>query len=138
MLGGVVGTVAAGTLKYDALHRPGALPMIMVGLIEESAKLVVPLVVLLITRYRDPRAGVIVGVASGMGFPTLETMGYGFNALLSSGSLARVEQTLLLRALLSPGRARRLDRPHSSRASGRCVRTAQRPCGRPTARNHPA
>ncbi|GAA1846534.1 PrsW family intramembrane metalloprotease [Microlunatus capsulatus] len=102
VLGGVVGTVAAGTLEYDALHRLGALPMIMVGLIEESAKLVVPLVVLLVTRYRDPRAGVIVGVASGMGFATLETMGYGFNALLRSGSLVSVEQTLLLRALLSP------------------------------------
>lgn len=102
VLGGVVGTVAAGTLEYDALHRLGALPMIMVGLIEESAKLVVPLVVLLVTRYRDPRAGVVVGVASGMGFATLETMGYGLNALLSSGSLASVQETLLLRALLSP------------------------------------
>lgn len=102
VLGGVVGTVAAGTLEYDALHALGTLPMLAVGLIEESAKLIVPLVVLLMTRYRDPRAGVIVGVASGMGFATLETMGYGFNALLSSGSLAGVEQTLLLRALLSP------------------------------------
>ena len=33
---------------------------------------------------------------------TLETMGYGFNALLSSQSLAALDQTLLLRALLSP------------------------------------
>ena len=37
-----------------------------------------------------------------MGFATLETMGYGFNALLRSGNLETVEQTLLLRALLSP------------------------------------
>ena len=44
----------------------------------------------------------IIGVASGMGFATLETMGYGFSALLSSGNLAEVDQTLLLRALLSP------------------------------------
>jgi RsiW-degrading membrane proteinase PrsW (M82 family) len=102
VLGGVIGTVAAGTLEYDALHRLGALPMIMVGLIEESAKLIVPLLVLLLTRHRSPRAGVIIGVASGMGFATLETMGYGFSALLSSGKLVDVEQTLLLRALLSP------------------------------------
>ena len=27
VLGGVVGTVAAGTLEYDALHRLGALPI---------------------------------------------------------------------------------------------------------------
>lgn len=102
VMGGIVGTVAAGTLEYDALHRLGVLPMLLVGLIEESAKLIVPLVVLLTTRYRGPRAGVIIGVASGMGFATLETMGYGFNALLSTRSIAGVEATLLLRALLSP------------------------------------
>ena len=102
ILGGVIGTVAAGTLEYDALHRLGALPMIFVGLIEESAKLIVPLAVLLFTRHRNPAAGVVIGVASGAGFATLETMGYGFTALLSAGSIAAVDQTLLLRALLAP------------------------------------
>jgi protease PrsW len=100
--GGIIGTVAAGTLEYDALRRLGVLPMIIVGLIEEAAKLIVPILVLIFTRNRSPRAGVIIGVASGMGFATLETMGYAFNALLSSGSLAAVEETVLLRALLSP------------------------------------
>ncbi len=76
--------------------------MIMVGLIEESAKLVVPVIILLFARRRDPAAGVIIGVASGMGFATLETMGYGFSALLQSRSLADLDQTLLLRGLLSP------------------------------------
>jgi RsiW-degrading membrane proteinase PrsW (M82 family) len=100
--GGVIGTVAAGTIEFDTLHRLGALPMIMVALIEESAKLIVPLLLLAFVRRPDPRAGVIIGVASGMGFATLETMGYGFTALLNQGSLAAVTQTLLLRALLSP------------------------------------
>ncbi|SEQ74460.1 PrsW family intramembrane metalloprotease [Microlunatus flavus] len=103
IIGGIIGTVAAGTLEYDTLRRLGALPMFFVGLIEESAKLVVPLiVVLLVRRYRNPAAGVVVGVASGMGFATLETMGYGFNALIQSRSLAALDSTLLLRALLSP------------------------------------
>lgn len=102
VLGGVLGTVAAGTLEYDVLVKLGTVPMLMVGLIEESAKLVVPLLVLIFSRHRTPQAGVIIGVASGMGFATLETMGYGFSALLSSGSIVDVEQTLLLRALLSP------------------------------------
>ena len=44
----------------------------------------------------------IIGIASGMGFATLETMGYGFSALLQSRSIADLDQTLLLRALLSP------------------------------------
>ena len=101
--GGIIGTVAAGTLEYDALHRLGALPMIIVALIEEAAKLIVPVLVLIFSSPRRGRDGVIVGVASGMGFATLETMGYAFSALLSSGgNLAEVEQTLLLRALLSP------------------------------------
>ena len=103
IVGGIIGTVAAGTLEYDTLRRLGALPMFFVGLIEESAKLVLPLVVLLfVRRYRNPAAGVVVGVASGMGFATLETMGYGFNALIQSRSLAALDSTLLLRALLSP------------------------------------
>jgi len=100
--GGVIGTAAAGTVEFDTLHTLGALPMILVGLIEESVKLIVPLLLLIFVRRPDPRAGVIIGVASGMGFATLETMGYGFTALLNQGSLAAVNQTLLLRALLSP------------------------------------
>ena len=102
VVGGIIGTVAAGTLEYDALHRLGALPMLFVGLIEESAKLVVPLLVLLLGRYRGAAAGVVLGVASGMGFATLETMGYGFTALLKTGTLSALDSTLLLRALLSP------------------------------------
>lgn len=76
--------------------------MLFVGLIEESAKLVVPLFVLLLSRYRGAAAGVVIGVASGMGFATLETMGYGFAALLKSGTLSALDSTLLLRALLAP------------------------------------
>ncbi|HEY5787335.1 MAG TPA: PrsW family intramembrane metalloprotease [Microlunatus sp.] len=102
-VGGVIGTVAAGTLEYDTLQRLGTVPMIMVGLIEESAKLVVPVIILIFARrLRGPAVGVIIGIASGMGFATLETMGYGFAALLQSRSIADLDQTLLLRALLSP------------------------------------
>lgn len=57
--------------------------MILGGLIEESAKLIVPLALLMLLRRPDPQAGIIIGIASGMGFATLETMGYGFTALLS-------------------------------------------------------
>ncbi|MFI7586763.1 PrsW family intramembrane metalloprotease [Spongisporangium articulatum] len=102
IVGGVIGTVTAGVLEYDTLRRLGTVPMVLVGIIEEAAKLVVPLALYLALRPRDPRGGVIVGVASGMGFATLETMGYGFQALLSAHSIAAVDDTLLLRGLLSP------------------------------------
>lgn len=101
ILGGILGTVAAGTLEYEALRRLGVLPILMVGLIEESAKLAVPLLILVFSRHRGSAVGAIVGVASGMGFATLETMGYGFTAL-AGGGLHAVEQTLLLRGLLAP------------------------------------
>jgi RsiW-degrading membrane proteinase PrsW (M82 family) len=103
LAGGVIGTVAAGTLEYDTIQRLGGLPTLLIGVIEEAAKLIVPVLLLVFLRHEDPRWGVIIGVASGMGFATLETMGYGFTALLSSrGDLRAVDQTLLLRALLSP------------------------------------
>lgn len=101
--GGFIGTIAAGVLEYDVMRALSTQSMLLVGIIEELAKLIVPLLVLAITRGRDVRAGVVIGVASGMGFATLETMGYGFNALLGQGGgLAAVDSTLLLRGLLAP------------------------------------
>jgi protease PrsW len=99
--GGILGTVAAGTLEYDTLRALDALPMIMVALIEEASKILVPAAVLLINRRLFWPAAVVLGIASGTGFATLETMGYGFTALLGGG-LAALDETLLLRALLAP------------------------------------
>ena len=48
--GGILGTVAAGTLEYDTLRALDMLPMIMVALIEETSKIVVPTAVFLINR----------------------------------------------------------------------------------------
>ena len=45
--GGVIGVVVAGTLEYDALRGLGALPMFFVALIEESAKMIVSIVLLI-------------------------------------------------------------------------------------------
>jgi protease PrsW len=129
IVGGVVGTITAGTLEYDTLRDLGTVPMVLVGIIEEGAKLIVPLVIYLFVRPKDPRAGVIIGIASGMGFATLETMGYGFQALLSAGSISAVDDTLLLRALLAPAChiawtgmcAAMLWRIHSARHRARAV-----------------
>jgi RsiW-degrading membrane proteinase PrsW (M82 family) len=105
--GGVIGVVVAGTLEYDALRGLGALPMFFVALIEESAKMIVPIVLLitLLARHgrRLPSDGLVIGVASGMGFAALETMGYGFTALLSSqGNIGTVQETLFVRGLTAP------------------------------------
>jgi RsiW-degrading membrane proteinase PrsW (M82 family) len=102
ILGGIVGVVAAGVLEYDTMRRLGMISMVLVAMIEEASKLIVPVILYLIWRPTNPRGGVVIGVASGMGFATLETMGYGFQALLAAGSVAAVDSTLLLRGILSP------------------------------------
>jgi protease PrsW len=102
-VGGLVGLTAAGTLEFDALHELGTLPMVAVGLIEESAKLIAPVAVLLFARHRRPADGLLIGVAAGAGFAALETMGYAFVALVQSqGNLHAVDGLLLLRGVLSP------------------------------------
>jgi protease PrsW len=101
--GGSLGVAAASVLEYQTLRDLGALPMLAVGLIEESVKLVVPLWLLLRGRFRAPADGVLFGVAAGMGFAALETMGYGLVALIQSGGrIGAAEQVVLVRGLLSP------------------------------------
>ena len=104
LLGGVIGVIVAGTLEFDAQRDLGALPMVGVGLIEETSKLIIPAAILLLSRrYRSPANGLLLGVAAGAGFAALETMGYGFTTLLSSrGSITATVDTLLLRGFLSP------------------------------------
>jgi RsiW-degrading membrane proteinase PrsW (M82 family) len=103
LFGGVFGMVVAGVLEYDTLRELGVVPTLIVGLIEESAKLAVPLALLLLTRYRSPADGLVVGITVGMAFAALETMGYGFVTLLrSGGNVGALEDVLLLRGLLSP------------------------------------
>ena len=46
-LGGVIGIVVAGNLEFDAGRDLGTLPMLGVGLIEETSKLIIPLAVLI-------------------------------------------------------------------------------------------
>ncbi len=104
-LGGVIGTIVAATLEFEVLRDLGALPMLGVGLIEETSKLLVPAALLVVLRHhRSSRAdGLLVGVACGAGFAALETMGYAFTTLLrSGGDITDTVDILLLRGGLSP------------------------------------
>jgi RsiW-degrading membrane proteinase PrsW (M82 family) len=101
--GGVLGTVVAGTLEYDVAKSLEFLPKVGIGVIEESAKLIVPLVFYFMGRYRSEAAGIVLGVATAAGFAGLETMGYGLVSLLSSkGNLGVLDEVLLVRGLTSP------------------------------------
>jgi RsiW-degrading membrane proteinase PrsW (M82 family) len=102
-LGGVIGTVVAGSLEFETIRTMGSLPTLLIGLIEESAKLAVPAVLLAWRRPR-PLDGVVLGVAVGSGFAALETMGYAFSELVGSGGhLESVTQLLVLRSVTAPG-----------------------------------
>ena len=54
-LGGVIGTIVAATLEFDVLRDLGGLPMLGVGLIEETSKLLVPLALLFVLRTHRTR-----------------------------------------------------------------------------------
>ena len=101
--GGALGTVVAGSLEYDLLGSLGVLALLGVGLIEEGAKLILPLIFYFLGRYRSEGAGIVLGVSTAMGFAALETMGYGFMTLLQSqGNLVALDEVLLARGLTSP------------------------------------
>jgi protease PrsW len=101
--GGILGTVVAGTLEYDVARTLGFLPKLAIGLVEESAKLIVPLVFYFLGRHRSEAAGIVIGVTTAAGFAGLETMGYAFVSLLSSkGNLGILDEVLLVRGLTSP------------------------------------
>jgi RsiW-degrading membrane proteinase PrsW (M82 family) len=101
--GRVLGTVVAGTLEYDVAKALGFLPKLAIGLIEESAKLIVPLGFYFFGRYRSEAAGIDLGVATAAGFAALETMGYGFVSLVQSkDNLGVLNEVLLVRGLSSP------------------------------------
>jgi RsiW-degrading membrane proteinase PrsW (M82 family) len=101
--GGVVGLIAAGLLEFETIQKMGIPMLLVVGLVEEGAKLIFPMVQYIRGKYRSEADGLIFGVASGMGFAALETMGYGLVALIQSrGDVSILEQVLFIRGLLSP------------------------------------
>ena len=101
--GGVLGTVVAGPLEYGVASSLGFLPKLAIDLIEESAKIIVPLGFYLFGRYRSEAAGIVLGVTTAAGFASLETMGYGFVSLLQpKGNLGVLGEVLLVRGLSSP------------------------------------
>jgi protease PrsW len=102
-VGGALGLLAAGFIEASTLSTLGFGALVAVGFIEEASKLIFPLFMYMLWRDRHEADGLLFGVAAGMGFAALETVGYGLlDFSQSQCSLGSVEQTLLLRGLLSP------------------------------------
>ena len=102
--GGVLGTLGASLLEGEFLKSPSAGTYIYVGLIEEAVKLAALwLLARRLARY-TVRDGIVLGAAVGFGFAALESAGYAFNALFTSGGLSLVSlvETEVLRGVLAP------------------------------------
>jgi protease PrsW len=101
--GGVLGSIFAGVVEAGSLSTFNVAGLFGVGLIEEVAKLIFPVAMYIGWSYRHEADGLLFGVAAGMGFAALETMGYGLTALIdSNGDVNSLTQVLLARGLLSP------------------------------------
>jgi RsiW-degrading membrane proteinase PrsW (M82 family) len=103
IVGGTIGLIAAGFIEYDFISSASVSGLVGVGLIEESAKLILPVALFIGWRYRHRADGLLFGVAVGMGFAALETMGYSLVSLVqSNGDITMMNDTLFVRGLLSP------------------------------------
>jgi RsiW-degrading membrane proteinase PrsW (M82 family) len=103
VVGGVIGLLAAGFLEYGTLRNANIFGLVGVGVIEEAAKMIFPVAMYIAWRYRHEADGLLFGIAAGMGFAALETMGYGLTSFIQSkGDITTLVQVLGLRGFLSP------------------------------------
>ena len=104
LIGGVLGVLGASILESWLLGA-GPLLILLVGVIEEGAKLLALLLVVWRLPHTSPRDGVVMGAAVGFGFAALESSGYALTSLFSNPahlSLAALVQTEVLRGVLAP------------------------------------
>lgn len=101
--GGLLGVLASAILEPIFIRQIDPVSVMMIGLIEEGAKILGVLAIARSRQHDSEMDGLILGVAAGMGFAALESMGYAFTAFLqSNGSLSATVLTTLLRGILSP------------------------------------
>jgi RsiW-degrading membrane proteinase PrsW (M82 family) len=101
--GGVLGVFAASLLEPLFIRRLDLATAFEVGLIEEFVKILGVLVIARHRRHDSELDGLVLGAAAGMGFATLESMGYAFTAFLTSGgNFSATVSVTLLRGVLSP------------------------------------
>lgn len=101
--GGFLGTFAAAVLEPIFIQSLNFSTAMMVGIIEEFAKILGVLMIFRGRRHDLELDGLIIGAAAGMGFAALESSGYAFTMFLKSGgSLSYTVYITLLRGILAP------------------------------------
>jgi len=103
IVGGTIGLVAAGLLESESLSNLNASSFFLVAVIEECAKLIFPLLMFVGWKYKHEADGLLFGVAAGMGFAALETLGYAITFWAhSGGDIGGLQQLLIIRGATSP------------------------------------
>jgi RsiW-degrading membrane proteinase PrsW (M82 family) len=101
LLGGGAAIVIAGIFESPFFFQPAGPGYLWVALVEEVAKVVVPLgAYWLVRRYRSVPQALALAIVTAAGFATFESMAYGLEALDESIRAAR--RVLLERSLLTP------------------------------------
>ncbi|UCE97907.1 MAG: PrsW family intramembrane metalloprotease, partial [Dehalococcoidia bacterium] len=103
VIGGTIGLVAAGLLESESLSNLSTSSFFHVAIIEECAKLIFPLLMFIGWKYKHEADGLLFGVAAGMGFAALETLGYAITFWAQSGGdISGLQQLLIIRGATSP------------------------------------
>ena len=78
--GGVVALLVAGAIEYGVAalihHETPIQGLGIAGPVEETAKILVPVILYVVGRYRDPRAGIALALVSGAMFGLCEDVSY--------------------------------------------------------------
>ena len=108
----VLGFLAGGTagVVVTAVTEIYVLPDVvgtnaLIGLIEESGKILILLVVAKLVSTRVPRDGMVLGATVGAGFAAFETSGYALRVLIEHGddhAILSILETEAFRGLLAP------------------------------------
>lgn len=103
LVGGIMGTIIAGVLEnlldFDTMWAF----FLFAGGIEEVAKLVFPVIIFVLGKYRSEVDGLVFGIASGIGFAAFETLGFSILTLISPDTdINDLERILVVRGLLAP------------------------------------
>jgi RsiW-degrading membrane proteinase PrsW (M82 family) len=99
-VGAGVGTIIAGIFE-DSLYEPSGLGYLWIGLVEETAKVVVPFTIcILAPRYRPVPQALALAIVCAAGFAIFESIAYAFNALDQSVEAAR--HVLYERSVVTP------------------------------------
>ncbi len=103
VVGGTIGLMAAGLLESESLSDLNAFSFFLVAVIEECVKLIFPLFMFFGWKYKHEADGLLFGVAAGMGFAALETLGYAISFWAhTGGDIGGLQQLLIIRGVTAP------------------------------------